>query len=70
VKGLLGEGSTSGLALKAKPSPGNSEVAQEEVIAAYRRQAEAELNTESVPEALKDAIKNYFLSLGMGEGKK
>jgi hypothetical protein len=70
VKGLLGEGSTSGLALKAKPSPGKSEVTQEEVIASYRRQAEAELNTERVPEALKDAIKNYFLSLGMGEGKK
>jgi hypothetical protein len=70
VKGLLGEGSTSGLALKAKPSPGKSEVTQEEVIASYRRQAEAELNTERVPEALKDAIKNYFLSLGMGEAQK
>jgi hypothetical protein len=70
VKGLLGEGSASGLALKAKPSPGKSEVSQEEVIASYRRQAEAELNTERVPQALKDTVKNYFLSLGMGEGKK
>jgi hypothetical protein len=70
VKGLLGEGSTSGLALKAKPSPGKSAVTQEEVIASYRRQAEAELNTERVPEPLKEAIKNYFLSLGMGEAKK
>ena len=70
VKGLLGEGGTSGLALKAKPSPGKSEVSQEEVIASYRRQAEAELNAEKVPEGLKETIKNYFLSLGMGEGKK
>lgn len=70
VKGLLGEGSASGLALKAKPSPGKSTVTQEEVIASYRRQAEAELNTERVPEALKDAIKNYFLSLGVAESKK
>lgn len=70
VKGLLGEGGASGLALKAKPSPGKSDVTQEEVIASYRRQAEAELNTERVPEALKEAIKNYFLSLGMGEAKQ
>jgi hypothetical protein len=70
VKGLLGEGSSSGLALKAKPSPGKSEVSQEEVIASYGRQAEAELNAEKVPEGLKETIKNYFLSLGMGEGKK
>jgi hypothetical protein len=33
------------------------------VIATYRRQAEQELNTERVPEALKETIKKYFLSL-------
>jgi hypothetical protein len=70
LKGLLGEGNSSGLVLKAKPSAGKSEVSQDEVIASYRRQAEAELNTERVPEALKEAIKNYFLSLGIGEGAK
>ena len=67
VKGLLGEGNTSGVVLKAKPSAGKSEVSQDEVIASYRRQAEAELNTERVPEALKETIKNYFLSLGIGK---
>jgi hypothetical protein len=70
VKGLLGEGQSSGVVFKGKPSAGKSEVSQDEVIASYRRQAEAELNTERVPEALKDAIKNYFLSLGIGEGVK
>jgi hypothetical protein len=55
---------------KGKPSASKSEVSQDEVIASYRRQAEAELNTERVPEALKETIKNYFMSLGMGEGKK
>jgi hypothetical protein len=70
IKGLLGEGNSSGLVFKAKPSAGKSEVSQEEVIASYRRQAEAELNTERVPDALKDTIKNYFLSLGIGEGAK
>ena len=70
VKGLLGEGQSSGVVLKGKPAAGKSEVSQDEVIASYRRQAEAELNTERVPEALKDTIKNYFLSLGIGEGAK
>ena len=68
LKGLLGEGESSGLALRGKPSAGKSQVSEEEVIASYRRQAEAELNTERVPEALKETIKQYFLSLGMGEG--
>jgi hypothetical protein len=70
VKGMLDEGHSSGLVFKGKPSASKSEVSQDEVIASYRRQAEAELNTERVPEALKETIKNYFMSLGMGEGKK
>jgi len=70
IKGLLGEGNSSGLMFKSNPSAGKSEVPQEEVIVSYRRQAEAELNTERVPEALKETIKNYFLSLGIGEGVK
>ena len=70
LKGLLGEGYSSGMVLKGKPSPGKSEISQDEVIASYRRQAEAELNTERVPEALKETIRNYFLSIGAGEGKK
>ena len=40
------------------------------MIASYRRQAEAELNTERVPEGLKETIKNYFLSLEMSETAK
>ena len=70
VKGMLDAGDSSSLVFKGKPSAGKSEVSQDEVIASYRRQAEAELNTERVPEALKETIKNYFMSLGMGEGKK
>ncbi|HEY6365976.1 MAG TPA: hypothetical protein VI585_14425 [Candidatus Binatia bacterium] len=70
VKGLLGEGNSRGLELKGKPSAGKSEVSRDDVIASYRRQAEAELSTERVPEALKETIKNYFLSLGIGEETK
>jgi hypothetical protein len=63
VKGKIGDGERSGLFFKAKPAPGASKLSQEEVIASYRRQAEAELNTERIPEELKDTIRNYFLSL-------
>jgi hypothetical protein len=63
VKGMIGEGERSGIFFKAKPAPGKSKLSQDEVIASYRRQAEAELNTEKIPEELKDTIRNYFLSL-------
>jgi hypothetical protein len=49
--------------LKGKPSAGKTEVPEEEVIARYRRQAEQELDSERVPEALKETIRRYFLSL-------
>ncbi|MPZ77785.1 MAG: hypothetical protein GEU77_14800 [Deltaproteobacteria bacterium] len=67
LKGLLGEGNSSGAVLKGKPSSGKNGVSQDEVIATYRRQAEQELNSEQVPDALKETIKNYFLSLGKNE---
>jgi hypothetical protein len=66
VKGSLGEGDSSGVVFKGKPMPGKSAVAQQDVVANYRRQAEQELNSERVPEALKETIRNYFLSLGEG----
>jgi hypothetical protein len=67
VKGALGEGESAGLMFKGKPAPGKSTVSQSEVVASYRRQAEQELNSERVPENLKETIKNYFLSLGDAE---
>lgn len=67
VKGTLGEGESSGVAFKGKPTPGKSTLAQEEIVANYRRQAEQDLKSERVPEALKETIRNYFLSLGDGK---
>ena len=63
VKGSIGEGSRDAVEFKAKPTAGQSVVSQDEVIAGYRRQAEQELNTESVPEELKETVKRYFMSL-------
>ncbi|HUC98400.1 MAG TPA: hypothetical protein VMR88_07960, partial [Candidatus Polarisedimenticolaceae bacterium] len=68
LKGIIGEGNSSGVAFKGKPSAGKTEVSQEEVIATYRRQAEQELNSERVPEALKETIRRYFLSLETKQG--
>jgi hypothetical protein len=64
VKGMLGTGESSGLMLKGNPSAGKSSIADSDMVASYRRQAEQELNSERVPEDLKEMIKNYFLSLG------
>ena len=63
VKGTIGEGERRGIFFKAKPAPAKSKLSQDEVIASYRRQAETELNTEKIPDELKDTIRNYFLSL-------
>jgi hypothetical protein len=63
LKGMIGQGDSSGVGLKGKPSAGRTEVPQEEVIATYLRQAEQDLDSERVPEALKETIRRYFLSL-------
>ncbi len=63
VKGSIGEGSRDAVEFKGRPTAGDSVVSQDEVIASYRRQAERELNTEGVPEELKDTVKRYFMSL-------
>ena len=68
LKGTLGAGQSSGIMLKGKPEPGQSVLGQDEVMTLYRRQAEAELNTERVPEGLKETVKRYFLSLGRENG--
>lgn len=72
LKGNVGAGESSAMAFKTKPSVGKSETPQDDIIASYQRQAEAELNSERVPEALKETIKQYFLTLSgvVGEAGK
>jgi hypothetical protein len=70
LEGIVSAGEQSISALmKTKPAAKESKVSQEEVLTSYRHQAEAELNSEPVPEALKETIKKYFLSLG-GDAQK
>jgi hypothetical protein len=63
VKGTINEGPRSGIYFKATPVPGKSGISPDEVVASYRRQAEAELDTERIPGELKETIRNYFLLL-------
>lgn len=70
LKGLLGEGRSDSLTLRGEPSRQESKISQEEIFTSYRRQAEEELASERIPEALKETIKRYFLSLGMTEDKR
>ena len=63
VKGLLGDGDSSAIGFRGMPVPGKSALDPQAVAAHYRRQAEQELNSERVPAALKETIRNYFLSL-------
>jgi hypothetical protein len=67
LKGLLGEGKSSRLGFRGEGPAKGREVSPEEVLTSYRRQAEEELASERIPEGLRDAIKSYFLSLGMTE---
>jgi hypothetical protein len=69
LKGLLGKGKSTGLTFRGEPRAEDSEIAQEDIITSYKRQVEEELATEQIPGELKETIKNYFLSLGMAEGK-
>lgn len=70
LKGLLGEGKSSSLGFRGESSAKGREVSPEEVLTSYRRQVEEDLASERIPEGLRDAIKSYFLSLGMSESKE
>jgi len=64
VKGQLGEGDSSAFGFRGKPTAEKSTISPAEINATYRRQAEQELNSERVPDGLKETIRNYFMSLG------
>lgn len=67
LKGLLGEGKGASLSFRGQAKAGSSRLSQEEILAAYSRQAEEELASERIPEGLREAVRKYFLSLGMVE---
>ncbi|MGH7835312.1 MAG: hypothetical protein ACREQK_16845 [Candidatus Binatia bacterium] len=70
LKGLLREGETRSASVKGASRINQSRAQREDVSVTYRRQAEEELASEEIPDAMKETIKKYFLSLGMGAGGK
>jgi hypothetical protein len=70
LKGILREGKSSGLTWRAETKPGESKIPEQEVAASYRRQLEEDLASEKIPHGVKETVKKYFLSLGMGEEKQ
>ncbi len=70
LKGLVGKGKSGSLAFSGESAGGKSTTFQEEVMTSYRRQAEEELSSEQIPEGLREAVKRYFLSLGIAGDRK
>ena len=67
---ILREGESSGMTWRGGGRSGESKVTEQDVAGAYRRQAEEDLASEKIPPGLKETVRKYFLSLGVGEEKK
>jgi hypothetical protein len=65
LQGILREGKSSGFALRGEGKAGPAKMPEEEIAASYRRQAEEDLASEKIPREMKEAVKKYFLSLGI-----
>jgi hypothetical protein len=63
LRGMVREGSGARAAVRAENPKGESRLPPREVLARYQRQAEEALASEEIPEALKETVRNYFLSL-------
>ncbi len=69
ITGALGAGGSSGATWRSEAKPGESKLIEQQAPAAYRRQMEEDLAAEKIPPALKETVKQYFLSLGTDEKK-
>lgn len=65
LKGLLREGETRSASVKGASRLNPSRAQRDDVSVTYRRQVEEELASEEIPDAMKETIRKYFLSLGM-----
>lgn len=64
LSGVVRQGSGASAVVRAESPKGESRLAPREVLARYQRQAEEALASEEIPEALRETVRNYFLSLG------
>ena len=69
ITGALNPGASSGVTWRSEAKAGESKIPEQGAPAAYRRQMEEDLAAEKIPPALKETVKQYFLSLGTDEKK-
>jgi hypothetical protein len=68
LKGLLREGERRSASVQGAGRLNQSSARRDDVSVSYSRQVEEELASEEIPDAMKEAIRKYFLSLGMAGG--
>ena len=66
-KGVSGRGERYNTYVRALPAIGRAELREEEIIRAYQKEFENVIRKEDVPRPYREYIKQYFLSIGLGE---
>jgi hypothetical protein len=64
-----GEGDAARLLLRALPGSAASRIPEEELRRQYERSVESALAREEVPPALRQSVRDYFISIGALRGK-
>jgi len=66
-RGNSGQGDWYNIHVRSLPAKGKAELIEEEVVRTYRRELEGALRKEDIPLNYREYIKNYFLSIGLGQ---
>jgi hypothetical protein len=66
-KGVSGRGDRYNTSVRSLPAIGRARLKEEEVIRAYQKEFENVLQKEDIPLLYREYVKQYFLSIGMGE---
>ncbi len=68
-KGIISKGNQYAVHIRSLPVPGKAGQGQENVFRPYKQEFESILKKEDIPINYRNYIKNYFLSIGMGDKK-
>jgi hypothetical protein len=66
-KGVSGRGERYNTYVRSLPAIGRAELREEEIIRAYQKEFENVVRKEDIPRPYREYIKQYFLSIGLGE---
>ena len=70
MPGNLTDGDSARLLVRSLPDWNGSKVPEERVLRQYEQQAESALARDEVPARLKEYVKDYFTTIGMGTNTK